>query len=124
MAARMAIIDTTTISSMSVKPRERRGSPGVVGRSIQRLRGALRIDVPDVLAAPARALRLVLVAAQAPLPGPRHRVRRNPPQELQLAVGGGARPVHTLHRYLQVRRVALAAHLDVGAPDLSLVDRR
>src|SRR5512143_4152530 len=117
MAARMPMMATTVMSSMRVKPRAEPRSPGVVARSIEALRRALRVDVPHVLAAPGRVLRLVLVASHTPLGGPGHGVDRDAPQELDLAVYR-PHPVHALHQGVQVGRVALAAELHVAPPDL------
>src|SRR4026209_375443 len=112
MAARMPIMAMTVMSSIRVKPLVERPSPGVVARPIQPLCRALRIDVPDVLAAPGRLVRVVLVASHTPLGIPGHGIDRDPPEQLDLAVDD-ARPVDTLHQDLEVRRVALAAELDV-----------
>src|SRR6185295_4190048 len=94
IAARIATSAITVTSSISVKPALPRASPGVVGGlSIERLGRALRVDVVDVLAAPRVAVGVVLVAAHPPLRAARHRVDRDPPQELQLPV---ERP-HAVH---------------------------
>src|SRR6187397_1847701 len=113
----------TVTSSINVKPALARDSPGVVGGlSIERLGRALRVDVVDVLAAPRVAVGVVLVAVQAPLRVARHRVDRDPTQELQLAVER-AHPVHALPERLEVGRVALAAELRLRAADLPRVGR-
>src|SRR5437762_9101092 len=98
MLTRMAIIATTAIISRRVKPSERRtplfttfwgsspggtGSPFLVVGAVQRLGAALRVHVPHVVAAPARAVGVVLVAALPPFGRSRHRVRGDAAQELQ-----------------------------------------
>src|SRR3990172_485061 len=113
---------TTVISSISVKPARRRASPGVVGRAIEGLGRAPRVDVPDVIAAPGVAVRLVLVASHTPLPASGHRVHRDAPEELELALDR-AHAVDARDERLQVARVALAAQLDVHPSDEPLVHR-
>ena len=65
---------------------------------------------------------VVLVAAHSPLVGAGHGIDRDAPQELQLVVKAPDL-AHALHQRLQVRRIALAAQLHVGAADPSLVHR-
>src|SRR5258708_22233089 len=119
IAARMAMRATTVIISMRVKP----SSPGVVVRPIQCLSGVLRVHVPDVLAAPGRVVGIVLKAALTPLAGSRHGVHRYAAQELELLLDRPY-PVDPLDQDLEVGRIALAPHLDVGPPDGPLVHRR
>src|SRR5260221_6326502 len=126
IAARTPIIVITVISSIRVKPAARlhdRASPGVIGRPIQRLALALRVDVVDVLSAPRAVVVLVLVASHTPFGAARHGVARDAAQELELAVDG-PHAVHAFHQDLEVGRIALASELDVGPSDLALVHRQ
>src|SRR5512134_2282094 len=58
--------------------------PVLVLRPVERLAVRLREDVVDVLPAPRRRVRLVLVRAHTPLGRVRHRVDRDLAEELQL----------------------------------------
>src|SRR5205809_5616845 len=75
IAARMAMMATTVISSIRVKPAPPLPggpSPGVVDRPIQRLALALRVDVVDVVTAPRGVVGRVLVASHTPFRAARH----------------------------------------------------
>src|SRR6266568_963025 len=123
IAARMPMMATTVISSIRVKPAPPLpSSPGVVDRPIERLALALRVDVVDVVPAPRRAVRRVLVASHTPFRAARHGIAGDPPEELELAVEG-AHAVHALDQRLQLGRIALAPQLDVGPADLPLLHR-
>src|ERR1700730_12311372 len=88
---RMAMIAITIISSISVKPnclrvRFRRASPLGIGGAISRLLGALAIHIENILASPGLRLRVVLVAALAPVERIGHGVLGDAPQELDLLI--------------------------------------
>src|SRR2546427_8652863 len=118
IAARMEMMATTVISSIRVKPAPPLpSSPGVVDRPIQRLALALRVDVVDVVAAPRRVVRRILVASHTPFRAARHGIAGDPPQELELAVEG-AHAVHALDQGFQAGGIALAPQLHVRPPDL------
>src|SRR4051794_30967901 len=148
MAARMPMRATTVMSSMSVNPRSwpflrmtdlfttfaataipapiatRDATlPVPVLRAVERLAVRLAVDVVDVLAAPGGRVGIVLVAAHAPLVLAGHGIDRDPPQELQLVVDPPDL-VDALHERVQVRWIALAAELHVGAADLARVHGR
>src|SRR5204862_7110113 len=59
-------------------------SPVFVFRPVQRRAAERRIDVEDVLSAPVRRVRLVLVRPLAPVGALRHRIDRDLAEELQL----------------------------------------
>src|SRR5436309_9483399 len=125
IAARMAMMATTVISSIRVKPAPPLPdgpSPGVVDRPIQRLALALRVDVVDVVTAPRGVVGRVLVASHTPFRAARHGIAGDPPEELELAVEG-AHPVHPFHQGLQLGGIALAPQLHVRPPDLPLLHR-
>src|SRR5882762_10162744 len=115
MAVRMAMIDITVISSRSVKPRSPVASlvnvplPFLVARPIQALSPALAVDVPDVLPAPGIALGIVLVAAHAPVRGPRDGVLGHAAEELQLHPVHAAHLADALDQHVEVGRIAVAA---------------
>src|SRR4029453_491456 len=111
MAARMPMMAITVMSSMRVKPRAR-PSPGVVARAIQSFSGALAVDVPHVLAAPGRLVRIILVASHAPLGLGGHGVHGDPAEQLDLPVLG-PHAVDPRDQDLQSRRVPLAPELHV-----------
>src|SRR5258708_3542187 len=84
---RMTMIERTTSSSMMVKPRSRRftqlriyqspNSPVSILRPIERRAVDPRVHVEHVLAAPAGAVRRILVRALAPLLSVCQRVHRD-----------------------------------------------
>src|SRR5688572_13623532 len=78
MVARMPMTAMTMISSRRVKPSStilrRDRLPLGIGHPVHPGPRRQRVDVVDVLAAPALGIRFVLVAAQAPFGLPRHRV--------------------------------------------------
>src|SRR5262245_30956509 len=120
----MPMIDTTTMSSMRVKPASPPRAPALpvlVTRPIQSLALVGGIHVEHVLAAPGGAVGLVLVAALAPLLGVGQGVERDAPQEAQL-LPRGAHLVDALHQHVEVGGIALAAELHVGPPDLPVLD--
>src|SRR5262245_37494108 len=131
MATRMLMIATTVIISIKVnpaglpapsglRPRTRKLPVTVLG-AVQALGLAEGVDVPHVLAAPARLVGIVLVAALSPFGLARHGVDGDAAQELQLEVDA-AHLVHALHQGVEVRRITLAAQPHVGAADLAGVD--
>src|ERR1700730_16668163 len=88
---RMAMIAITIISSISVKPnclrvRFRRASPLGIGGAISRLVGGLAIHIENILASPGLRLRVVLIAALAPVERIRHGVLGDTPQELDFLI--------------------------------------
>src|SRR5262245_51782123 len=95
------LMDSTTISSISVKPR----SPVFVLRAIQCRSLERREDVEYILPAPGLRVGPVLIRPHAPLRALGHRVSRNPPQKPELPArrvvrGGGA-----IYKLLQVGRI-------------------
>src|SRR5262245_19671335 len=105
----------TVTSSISVNPAWRFISPVLVDRAVQPSRFARGVDVEDVLAAPRRALRLVLITPESPgLAG--HGVDRDLAEELQL-LAGVSDLADALDQHFQAGGITLAAELDVGAPD-------
>src|SRR6185503_4113694 len=89
------------------------------------------VDVEDVLPAPARRVGLVLVGSHPPFGGVRHRIDRDPAQELELPAGGVVRGADPIHQDLEIRGIAFAADLDVERANLAeiggvlvFVDRR
>ena len=87
------------------------GRPGGVAESLYRVPSRpfpslLAVHVPHVLAAPRRAVGRVLIAAQAPLRRPGHRVERNRRRRLELDAVHPADLVHALHQRLEIGRIA------------------
>src|SRR5262245_35681878 len=111
----MPMMPITVTSSSSVNPASvRRRSPVMVFGPVEAFARRLRVDVPDVVAAPGVAVGIVLDAAQPPLGGSRHRIDRDPAQELLLLAGSAAH-VDALHEHLEVGREVLAVELEIGA---------
>src|SRR6185312_682108 len=124
----MTMIAITIIISMSVKPRDR-VLPLRIRSSIRRLVHALRVNIENVLPAPAHAGRVVLHTPHAPFARIRHRVDRNPPQKLDLCIRRLTRPLHAVHQ--RVERFGITIRVQLLDPQLSrighvfvLVDRR
>src|SRR5262252_9193941 len=118
----------TTISSSIVKPRSpRAGSwdevfmalPVPVLGAVERGAVEGRVDVEDVLPAPVRRVGPVLIRAQSPLGLVRHRIDGNPAEEFQLAAGGVVGGVDAVDERLQIRRIVLAADLELERSDLA-----
>src|ERR1017187_10793532 len=93
MEIRITMIVTTTIISTKVNPRSRfmtrrahpfTGLPFRIGLSIGCLVLCLAVHVEYALAAPALALRVILVATQAPVGLPGERIHRNAAQKAHL----------------------------------------
>src|SRR4029079_3130955 len=141
IVARIEINAMTMSSSMSVKPRARRivsfifvpalselpftrveGSPVAVLGSVEPRSLCLGVDVVDVAAAPRRGVRFVAVRSQSPVSSLRHRVLRNAAKEFQLSAGRVVRHGDAFNERLEVRRISLAADLDVHRSDESVVD--
>src|SRR5262245_51390390 len=95
----------TTISSINVKPRSARRLPVTIFGSVESRSVKTRIYVKDVLTAPSRCVRRVLVGTASPLVTAGHRINRNLAEELQLATGRVVGDRHTIDEYLQVRRI-------------------
>src|SRR3989338_10799162 len=114
MLARTTMSDITIISSMSVNPE---GSDPEARRSIVLPVPILRpiecralvpgVHVEDVLGAPCRGRRRVLIGPQAPLRRARHRVDWDAPQELQLAARRVVGRRDPFDQRLQIGRIAL-----------------
>src|SRR4029077_4754616 len=100
------MIDITTMSSMSVKPRAERNLPVTVLGAVER--GALecRVDVEDVLAAPLRRVRLVLVGTKRPLGRPGHGIDGDAAEEFQLPAGRVVVRRDAVHEGIEIRGVA------------------
>src|SRR5450755_1027778 len=96
---RITMMVITTIISTKVKPRRRFSLPFCIGCSIGCLVAGLGIDVEDALAAPARGVRFVLIAAHSPLALTGERIHRNPPQEAHL-LAVGAWKLHPIHQHV------------------------
>src|SRR5437879_5288107 len=111
IVARMTMRDTTTSSSIMVKPEA--PLPVSVFRSIECNAVEGGVDVVDVLAAPFCRIGLVLVRAQAPFRAVRHRVGRNLPQELQLSARRVVRCGDTFDELIEVGRIILGADLQI-----------
>src|SRR6185295_3804994 len=104
--------------------------PILVLGAVERLTVRLRIDVEDVAARPGRRVGLVAVGAHAPLVGMRHRIHRDPPQELQLHAGGVVVLGDAVDQDLEAGGIILAAGRQIERRDdarigrvLELVDR-
>src|SRR5215467_7141608 len=119
MATRIAMIMTTMIASISVKPlcRANRAEPFIsnlpdlpvlVLSAIQTSSTRLGIDIKNVLPAPRLRLRIVLHGAHAPIFRSRHRINRNAAQESQLLA---ALDFHAVHQGVQIRGIALGIEL-------------
>src|SRR5690606_30962097 len=81
----VTIIATTTMISISVKPRLFIVLlPLTVKLSIQRRTEAQRVDVENTVSAPAHRVRRISHRSQTPLRTSRHRVFRDTPQEANL----------------------------------------
>src|ERR1700752_4844266 len=131
IVAKVTMIDMTTISSISVKPRCDRRLPITVFRPIKRGCRRGRVDVEHVLAAPARGIGIVLVGPLAPPGALGHRINRNTAKKFQLASGCIVVGGHAVDKRVEIGRIALAAGFDVYGPDLrsvgcvlEFVDRR
>src|SRR5215471_5105127 len=92
----------TTISSMSVKPAADRYLPVTILRSIESRTLERRADVEDVLPAPMRAIRIVLIGAERPVRILRHRINRNPSEKLELSAGRVVGRRNAIHQLLKV----------------------
>src|ERR1700682_5034771 len=92
MDMRIAMIAITIINSTSVNPsrlREtlsRSASPLGIGGAISRLVGGLAVHIENILASPGLRLRVVLIAALAPVERIGHGVLGDAPQELDLLI--------------------------------------
>src|ERR1051325_7115283 len=108
--ARMTISAITTISSMRVNPallrtRQRPTHlPVTIFGPVEPRAVALRVHVKDVLPAPRRRVRLVLIRAQSPLHAVGHRIHGDAPQVLQLRSAGVVGARHPFDQRLEVRR--------------------
>ena len=78
-----------------------------------------------------RRVRLVLIRPHPPFDAARHGIDGNPAEEFQLAAGRVVRGVDAVDERLQIRRIVLAADLELERSDLPeigrvfvLVDRR
>src|SRR5687768_8396568 len=109
MVARMPMIEITTISSRRVNPEPCLPLP--IGHPIQPHTLRQRIHVVYVLTPPGRRVRVVLVAALAPLVVAGHRVDGEPAQELHLAVHLSDQ-VDPLDQHLEVLGIAVRAQVD------------
>src|SRR4051794_7738994 len=79
------MIVITTINSMIVNPRALPPLlPVAVLGAVKCGSLELRVDVEDILAAPSRGIRVVLVRSLSPVARARHRVHGHSAQELQL----------------------------------------
>src|SRR5262245_21816970 len=116
--ASTVMIAITMTSSMRVQPpsgrRARRAQlPIDIFRSVEGDAAALGVDIVDVLAAPARRVRIVLIGAHAPLLAARQRIDRDAAEELQLAAAGVAGGADAFDQDLQGRRVSFRAGFEV-----------
>src|ERR1700736_620373 len=113
---RMAMIAITIINSISVKPSclrvrfRRRVSPLGIGGAISRLLGALAIHIENILASPGLRLRVVLVAALAPVERIGHGVLGDAPQELDLLIHLTSQ-LYAFHKLLQALGPAIGSEL-------------
>src|SRR5450432_1684771 len=131
MASSVTTIAITIINSTSVNPAKRRSTPLPlrIGAPVRRLLIALGVNIKYILAAPARALRVILHAAQTPLRRTGERVFWDAPQKLHLHVRPLASHFHPVHQRLQTLRIAepillLRAELILVGHVLVLIDRR
>src|SRR2546423_5453241 len=124
--ARTTISAITTINSMSVKPEDVRhrtiALPVTIFGPVESRAAALRVHVKDVLPAPRRRVRLVLIRTQPPLHAVRHRIDRDAPQVLQLCSAGVVGARHAFDERLEVRRISLVIRLQLGRRNLPGVD--
>src|SRR5580658_58967 len=111
VAIRITTIAITIISSMSVKPERPFFLPICISTPVQSLVRALGEYSEDVLAAPAVGFWIVLHTALSPFLRLSHRVHRNPPQELDLGIGIGARPLDAIDEDVKRFGVALIVSL-------------
>src|SRR5262249_62239556 len=113
MDARMAMIVITIISSRSVNPRL---LPVFIFGSIESRSLGFGIYIEDVAAMPGVHFRIVLVGAETPVRGIRHRVHWNSAQKLQLLVHGAGQ-WHAIHQDLKRFGVTVRIdfHLDEAA---------
>src|SRR5579871_6673124 len=114
MVIRMTIIVTTTISSTKVKPRKPRRAvrlPGAVASPIGSLLGSFAVDVKDVLSAPTGGVRIVLIAAHAPLTLAGERIDRNPAQEAHFLIFRRGQLL-AIHQDVERLRIPVRALLD------------
>src|SRR5215218_1457646 len=90
--ASTVMIAITMTSSMRVHPPwpRRARLPVDILRAVEGDAPALRVDIVDVLATPARRIRIILIGPHAPFLRVRHRIDRDAAKELQLAPGGVA----------------------------------
>ena len=100
-------------------------------RSVERRAAERGVNVEDVLSAPSRGVRFVLVGAQTPLGAAGHRIDRHPPEELQLASGGVVGGGDAIDQRVEVGGIAFVAEAHLERRDLAqircvlvLVDRR
>src|SRR2546426_134640 len=100
METRITMIVITTMSSTKVKPRRRRRLPLCIRSSTGILIHGFAVDVKDTLAAPTLTLRVVLIAAHAPLGLPGERVQRNAAEEAHL-LSIGPRQLHAFHQDIE-----------------------
>src|SRR5438128_370169 len=123
---RITMMLITTMSSTRVKPLDPPSLPLMnflrdrVGRSmllifrircsIRRLLIRLAVNIENILASPALRLRIVLIAAQAPLVSSGERIARDAPQELHdLAIR--PRQLHALHENFHGFGIAIGPDL-------------
>src|SRR6267378_1736175 len=113
---RMAMIAITIINSISVKPsrlretRFCRTSPLGIGGAISRLIGALAIHIENVLTSPGLRLRVVLIAALAPVERISHGVLGDAPQEFDLLIHLSGQ-LYAFHQLLQGLGPAIGSEL-------------
>src|SRR5688572_25582892 len=123
MLARMITSVMTISSSMIVKPSRRSSRqcarakayrtliPIAVFRAIESRALVLGIHVVDVLSAPRRGVRFVLVGPQAPVVRAGRGIDGHAPQEFELPAGGVVRHRDALDQRLQIRREIGRAHV-------------
>src|SRR5947207_2684771 len=127
--ASVIISAITTITSMSVNPSNLRTRepanrlPVTVLRPIQAGATALRIHVKDVLPAPRRRIRLVLIGPQPPFGAAGHRIDRDASQVLQLRPRGVIGASHAFDERLEIRRIPLTVRAQLRRRNLPHVDR-
>src|ERR1019366_4207018 len=120
----MTMIAITIIISISVNAARRLDIgllvtplPFRIGSSIGCLVFGFGIDIKDILAAPGHTRRVVLHAADTPLPRVGHGIERDTPQKLELGIGRLAGALHAVHQRFQ--RFGIAEAVGLLYPQLS-----
>src|SRR6476661_987696 len=119
IVASVTMMVMTTISSMIVNPRaEPPLLPVAVFGAVKCGSLELRVDVEDILPAPSRGVRIVLVRPLSPFGRVRHRIDRYAAQEFKLTPRRIVLDRDAIDEDLQIRRVSFTANLDLERRDL------